>query len=44
MYRNLLNGGIEMVKFAVSVILGIVLLLSLSWYYVKIEDKIFKRK
>lgn len=33
-----------MVKFAVSVILGIVLLLSLSWYYVKIEEKKFKRK
>lgn len=31
-----------MVKFAVSVILGIVLLLSLSWYYVKIEEKNLK--
>lgn len=33
-----------MVNFAVSVILGIVLLLSLSWCYIEIEDKKIKRK
>ena len=44
MYRNLLNGEIEMVNFVVSVILLIVFLLSLSWCYIEIEDKKFKRK